>query len=70
MKAWRLTPREWARLSVDDRAQMTAYELVESAREGYVAEKQAEEMKKDPKTRQQEGASNAYQRQRRQWGLA
>lgn len=61
-----MSPSQWRALPVDDRARMMAYDLVNGAREGYVAERQAAEMK-DPKKKDREQTENAYQRQKREW---
>lgn len=37
-KAWHLTPEQWRLQSGDDRARMLAHEMLEGAREAWVAE--------------------------------
>jgi hypothetical protein len=34
-QAWSLTPQEWRRQSVDDRARMLAHEVIKGIRTGY-----------------------------------
>lgn len=47
-KAWRLSPSQWRRQPVDDRALMMAYEMFQSTRDAYREEwREARQKQKD-----------------------
>jgi hypothetical protein len=67
-KEWKIRPREWRGMSVDDRALVMAYELFTNTRDNYIME-----WKDDARERKEKGKGakpeNPYKAMKRTMGL-
>ena len=62
MQAWGITPDVWRKLSVEDRAQMMAHEMIKGRREAY----RTKDLAKPPKAEKEE---SDLQKLRRRYGF-
>lgn len=70
IKAWGLTPAQWREQPVDDRARMMSYEMVSATRKLFSDEKDMAELEAKSKgSSSHKKVENAYQRQKREWGI-
>ena len=67
MKEWRIRPHEWRQMSIDDRAQVMAFELLHRTQEAYRQEWKEEQKKQ--KEKEVERAKNPYYAAKARHGL-